>query len=135
MEDINYLAVIAAAASAFFFGGLWYSPKVFGAIWGRAAGYTVPSDDTKKQKHGPIVFTISFLLSLVAAYVFAIYLGEDPELGTATKHGFLIGLGFVATSFGINYLFARRSMKLLLIDAGYHIVQFTLYGLILGLWH
>jgi hypothetical protein len=33
MEEINYLAVIAAAASAFFLGGLWYSPKVFGAIW------------------------------------------------------------------------------------------------------
>ena len=49
--------------------------------------------------------------------------------------GFVVGLFFVATSFGINYAFARRSLKLWMIDAGYHIVQFSLYGVILGAWH
>jgi hypothetical protein len=49
-------------------------------------------------------------------------------------HGALVGAGFVATSFGINYAFAQRSLKLWLIDGGYHLLQFTLYGLILGLW-
>ena len=29
----------------------------------------------------------------------------------------------------------NRSFKLWLIDGGYHTLQFTLYGLILGLWH
>lgn len=49
--------------------------------------------------------------------------------------GFIVGLGFIATSFGVNYLFAQRSMKLWLIDAGYVTVQFTVMGLVLGLWH
>jgi len=49
--------------------------------------------------------------------------------------GFGAGLCWVATSFGINYLFAGRSLKLWLIDGGYHTLQFTLYGLVLGLWH
>ena len=53
----------------------------------------------------------------------------------ALKAGALAGFGFVATSFGINYQFAQRSYKLWLIDAGYHTLQFVLFGLILGLWH
>ena len=47
----------------------------------------------------------------------------------------MIGLAWVAMSFGINYAFAQRSLKLWLIDAGYHVLQFTLYGLVIGLWH
>jgi hypothetical protein len=50
-------------------------------------------------------------------------------------HGLLVGAGFVAASFGINYQFANRSFKLWLIDGGYHTVQFVLFGLVLGLWH
>ena len=53
----------------------------------------------------------------------------------ALHAGFLTGLAYVAMSFGINYAFAGRSFKLWLIDGGYHTLQFTLYGLILGLWH
>ena len=44
------------------------------------------------------------------------------------------GAGVVAASFGINYQFANRPAVLWLIDGGYHTVQFTIYGLILGLW-
>ena len=28
-----------------------------------------------------------------------------------------------------------RSLKMWLIDGGYHSLQFALYGLVLGLWH
>ncbi len=38
-------------------------------------------------------------------------------------------------SFAINYSFAGRSLKLWLIDGGYHTLQFVLYGIILGLCH
>lgn len=62
-------------------------------------------------------------------------LGGNPALGFATGAGFAAGLCWVALSFGINYLFAGHSLKLWLIDGGYHTLQFTLIGLILGLWH
>jgi hypothetical protein len=53
----------------------------------------------------------------------------------ATAYGFCAGLTWVAASFGINYLFERRPLSLFLVNGGYHTLQFTLYGLILGLWH
>jgi hypothetical protein len=85
--------------------------------------------------HPAKVFGISFAFSLVAAWVFAWWLGPAPSLDTALKAGAMAGLGLVATSFGINYQFAQRSFKLWLIDGGYHTVQFLIFGLILGLWH
>lgn len=130
MPDINVLAVVAAAVSSFVLGGLWYSPMLFGRIWSREAGIA-----DKGAGHPAIVFGIGFLLSLIAAAVFAMFLGPDPALKFAVGAGVAAGLFWVATSFGINYLFANRGLKLWLIDGGYHTLQFALYGLIFGAWH
>ena len=130
MEGINLWAVLAAAASAFLLGGLWYGP-LFKHAWCREAGVS----PDKPNGHPARVFGGAFVLSLIAAAVFAMFLGPKPALGFAVGAGFAAGLGWVATSFGINYLFAGRSLKLWLIDGGYHTFQFALYGLILGLWH
>ena len=75
------------------------------------------------------------VLALVAAWAFAMLLGANPPLQQSVKIGALTGAAFVATSFGINYAFASRTYQLWLIDAGYHVLQFTLFGLVLGLWH
>ncbi|MET0718837.1 MAG: DUF1761 domain-containing protein [Pseudoxanthomonas sp.] len=126
---MNILAVLVAAVSSFLLGGLWYSPALFGRIWNAENG------GVKQTGHPAKVFGVSFLFSLVAAVCFATWLGNAPPLETALKAGALAGIGFVAASFGINYQFAQRSFTLWVIDGGYHIVQFLLYGLILGLWH
>lgn len=125
--EINYLAVVLAGISAFVLGGVWYSPIGFGNTWQRESGVNV--DNVKPA----MVFGGAFVLSLLAALVFAMFLGPDPSLQLGLGAGFAAGAGWVATSFGINYLFAQRSMKLFLIDGGYHTLQFTLYGLILAL--
>jgi len=81
------------------------------------------------------IFGITLALSLIAAFVFALFLGPRPSMPLGLGAGFSAGLCWVASSFGINYLFARRSFKLFLIDGGYHTLQFTLIGVVLALWH
>lgn len=130
-EGINWLAVLAAAVSAFMLGGLWYGP-LFKNAWCRANGI---DPDCPPASHPGKVFGTAFVASLLAAVAFAVYLGPTPNLHVALHAGFVIGIAYVATSFGINYAFAGRSFKLWLIDGGYHTLQFTLYGLVLGLWH
>jgi hypothetical protein len=76
-----------------------------------------------------------FMFSLIAATLFALWLGPSPPIETALKAGASAGFGFVAASVGINYQFAQRSFRLWLIEGGYHGVQFVLFGLIVGLWH
>ena len=131
MQGLNWLAIVVAALSSFLVGGLWYSPLMFHAAWLRETGLT--DERLRKSNMGPI-FGLSFLLALVATVVFAFFLGPRPTFAFATGAGVAAGVGWIATSFGINYLFERKSFTLFAINAGYHVVQFTLMGVILGAW-
>lgn len=131
-SQLNFLAVLAAAASSFLLGGLWYSPLMFQKAWLDGCGLTlVDLEQVKPAK----LFTVAFVLALIAAFVFALFLGPKPPLGFAVGAGFAAGLAWVATSIGISYVFEQRPLKLFLVNGGYHTLQFTLIGLILGLWH
>jgi hypothetical protein len=129
---INWYAAVAAAVSAFALGGFWYSPMAFLDAWLEGSGLTV-----EKLQHGhpAKVYGISFAWALVGAICFAMFLGPAPEPGFAIGAGFAAGLFWVAGSFGINYQFEQKPFKLLLVNGGYHTVQYTLYGAVLGLWH
>lgn len=127
--NVNFLAVLVAALSSFLLGGLWYSRALFGVTWSREAGINMD-----KQGHKPMVFVTSYLFAFLAAWLFAALLPAEFTASQATLLGALIGMAWVATSFGINYGFGDRSLTLWLIDAGYHTLQFTLFGAIIGAW-
>jgi formate/nitrite transporter FocA (FNT family) len=132
MIDINYFAVLLAAISAFVLGGLWYSSVLFGNAWMTAAGLTKGQVEAANMAR---VLGVSFVWALLGALVFALFLGPAPSLALGLGAGFSAGLFWVAGSYAINYQFEQRPLKLLLINGGYHTVQYTLYGLVLGLWH
>lgn len=129
--DVNWLAVVIAALATFVLGGFWYGP-LFGGVWRKAEGASEPM--ATKAGHPAIVYGLSFALMLIAAALLAIALGPAPELGRSVGAGLVIGLGWVATSFGVNYLFAGRRLALFVVDAGYSAVLFPVMGLILGLF-
>jgi hypothetical protein len=131
MPEYNIWAVLTAAVASFVLGGLWYSPMLFGKAWQRQTGL---SDDQLKNGNMALIFGLAFVLSLAAAFVFAMFLGPRPPLALGLGAGASAGLFWVSSSFGINYLFERKSLKLFLINGGYHTLQFTLIGLILALW-
>jgi hypothetical protein len=131
LSQYSILAIVLAAVSSFAVGGLWYSPLLFGPAWMRESGMT---EEKVKQANMAKIYGLAFVLSLLAAFVFALFLGPDPAPGLAAGAGFAAGAFWVAASFGINYLFEQKSLKLFLINGGYHTVQFTLIGLVLGLW-
>lgn len=130
MPEINIWAVLAAAVISFVLGGIWYSPLLFARAWQLEAGL---SDEQIKNSNMGLIFGVSFILSLLAAFVFALFLGPRPSLVLGLGAGFSAGLCWVTASFGINYLFERRSLKLFLINGGYHTLQFTLIGLTISL--
>jgi hypothetical protein len=130
MPEVNWLAILAASVAAFVLGGAWYSPLLFGKKWQAAAGL---SDETLKSGNPAIIFGGAFLLALLASWMFALFLGPRPELPLGAAAGAAAGLCWVATSFGINGLFERKPLSLVLINAGYHTLQFTAVGTILGL--
>ena len=127
----SILKVLAAAASSFLLGGLWYGP-LFGKLWQRLTGLT----EQQLAAGSPAkVFGLSFILAAIQAWVFAMFLGARPSLALGLGAGASAGLCWVGAAFGVNDLFERRPLGLWAVNAGYHTLAFTLYGLIFALWH
>ncbi|KZN32203.1 DUF1761 domain-containing protein [Pseudoalteromonas luteoviolacea] len=127
--EVNIVAVVLAALSSFLLGGLWYSPLMFQQAWLEGAGLT--ELDLKSANH-KVIFLGSFLLCIVASIGVAVLVGKSPSVLDTMVLGLSIGVIFVATSFGISYLFEQRPLKLFLVNAGYHTLQFTLIGFVVG---
>ena len=130
IHSLNFLAIVAAALSAFAIGGLWYSPVLLGGAWKKANGFL-----SEMPGAGPKVFLLALLLSLVMAVNLAMFL-NDPKTTAAwgATAGFLAGFGWVAMGIGIVSLFERRSLSYVLINGGYLTVALTVMGAILGAW-
>lgn len=129
MPEISWIAVLFCGLVTLVLGGLWYSPILFAAAWQRESGV---SDEVLRSGSVPLRFGLAFALSCIAGAVFALFIGNEMSVGAATAAGAAAGIAWVGASFGINYLFERRSLKLWLINGGYHALQFTAFGAIIG---
>jgi hypothetical protein len=131
LSNINWLSVIVATIAAFILGSLWYSPVLFGKVWQKELGL---SDEKIKNANMAVIFGTSFVLEFIAALVLEMFLGPDANVVTGIISGALVGIAWIATAIGTNYLFARKSFRLFLIDSGYFVVFFIVMGGILGAW-
>ncbi len=131
LSGMNYLAVVVAAVAVYVLRTLWYSPAFLGKLWMAASGLT---EEKARQGNPGLIFGVSFLLELVAAFVLALFIGAEGTLSFGLQAGFLAGLFWVSTALGVVYLFERRSLRLWLLNAGYLTLAFTVMGGILGVW-
>jgi len=132
LAGINWLAVIVSAATAFALGGLWYSKALFGNTWLQEVGLT---EEAVNGANMPKTFGSTFALQFLAVTALAALIGTDGNWQGGLQTGVLIGVFWVATAYGITYLFEQRSLRLFLINAGYNIVLFAIVGTIIGAWH
>ncbi|WP_260482692.1 DUF1761 domain-containing protein [Sphingomicrobium flavum] len=126
--EINWIAVLVASVSAFILGGIWYGP-LFGKKWMELVGMTEEKikDGNMAMIYGPVL-----IINIFACATFSMFLGNEIDWQTGALYGFTAGLFWVAGAFGVQYLFERRPLSLWLINGGYNIVQFTLFGAILA---
>jgi hypothetical protein len=127
--DVNYVAVLVAALVFMVVGFVWYAMPVFGKGWMKEVGLK-----EKDIKNGPGTgYLFAVLAALVQAFVLAhivVYSGAATWVDGLVA-GTWVGVGFVAMSIGVNYIFARRSLRLWLIDSGYFILSLALSGAVL----
>jgi len=130
-QNLNWLAIIVAAVSAFILGGLWYSPLMFVKRWMKETGITQESTKTINMVK---LFGYSFILSFIAAFFLAMFIGPVAGPAFGALAGFMAGLGWVFTFMGISYLFEARTLAHFLINAMYSVVSLTIMGFIIGVW-
>jgi len=131
-NQINWLAVVAAALSTFVVGGLWYSPVLFGKVWLKANGFTEAQAQSFNKARA---FGGAFLLALVMSANLAMFLADPTTtLLWGMTAGALAGVGWVAAGLAVVALFENRSWSYILVNGGYLIVSFVLMGAVLGAW-
>ena len=130
-SQLNYLAITVAALSTFLVGGIWYSPLLFAKAWMEENGF---SEEDLKNTNPVRIYGVSFVLAFIMAFNLAMFLGNEADLVWGMTAGALAGVGWVALAIGVTYLFEQKSLRLFLINAGYHAVSFTLMGGIIGVW-
>lgn len=129
MAVIPWLAILVATVASFLLGFLWYS-VLFGRVWMREAGLDEQACRGRSQL---LLFGTTFVLTLISTSILSFCLSPKPGPGYGAVTGLVVGLGWVATSLGTNYLFEGRSLKMFAINGGFHVVRFVVAGTILGL--
>ena len=131
MPHINYLAAIAAGVVGFFPGALWYSPLMFLRRWAQELGIDIEKAPEAGSHIPKILFGLA--ASIVMAITFALIAGPAPTLHP-TLHLALACAGLITGAYAIQYQFEDRSLAFWAINTSYHLVQFLLFALVLGLW-
>ena len=111
MQDINWVALIAAGVASMVVGFIWYGP-LFGKVWMKLSGLKEMGDKDKM----PMNYIIMFVGSLVTAYVLSV-------LGASLMTAFWVWLGFQATLLLHSVLFEGKSWNLYFLDAGHQLVS------------
>jgi hypothetical protein len=138
LGSVNWLAVIACVAVSMVSGFAWYNPRTFFDIWWKGIGKS--ERDVSGGKGMGLTWTLTVLSSLVQAVFMALMvtvIGQalgGANAGTGLLTGLLLWIGFVAPTYLVNKLFAGHGFKVWAIEAGNHLVNFVLFGLILGAW-
>jgi len=133
---INWLAVIACVVFSVVSGSLWFGPKTFFPVWWKAIG----KSESDKPDGRPMTWILIMVSSFVQAVFMALMVNAmgsmtgGATLASGVTAGFLLWLGFVAPTSLVNKLFPGY-IKAWAIENGNHLINFVVFGAILGAWH
>lgn len=133
VPEINWLAVIVGTVATMVVGSVWYTPKVFGAIWEKDAR-------VRPHKNGwlPIVvgvftgFVTSWVLAGSAAIAHHFYGGSF--LANSVITAIILWAGLTAVRIITHDSFENRPRRLTLITIAHELVTFLAIALIIGLF-
>ena len=127
---INYLAVAACVIINMGLGMTWYS--IFANAWMNGHGITMAQVEGNVSA-APYIATA--IAALAAGYVLSLLYQrmnvsgwQDGAITGAAIGSFL----FFATV--ASYLFSQKPLSLAILDGGYMVILFVLYGAVIGGW-
>src|SRR5574341_1429084 len=133
--EVNWLAILACGIAAMVVGFVWYGP-LFSKKWSELTGHTREQIAAAPQSAMIASYGSTFVLALVSYWVLAnlLNIAGVQDIGTGLILAFFVWLGFIATSFGSNYLFDRKPLMLFVINTGYNLINLLIGGVILTVW-
>ena len=132
-SSINWLAVVVCVVISMVSGSLLYNPKTFFPAWWSVVG-------KGREQPGMENMGMTWALTVLSSFVQAVAMSfmvtamGSTTAGSGAMTGFMLWLGFVAPTYLVNKLFAGHGLKIWVIEVGNHLVNFLLFGAILGAW-
>jgi hypothetical protein len=134
--SVNWLAVVACVVVSMVSGSLWYNPKTFFPMWWQVVGggREQPGMENMGMTWAlTVVFVQAVAMSFMVTAMGGMMSG-GISAATGASTGFMLWFGFVAPTYLVNKLFAGHGLKIWAIEVGNHLVNFVLFGAILGAW-
>lgn len=137
-STVNWLAVIVCVVVSMISGSIWYNPRTFFPTWWKGIG---KSGEPGMQGNMGLTWTLTILSSFVQAIAMSFMVDAMGSLmtggvsaATGAMTGFMLWFGFIMPTYLVNKLFAGHGLKVWAIEVGNHLVNFVLFGAILGAW-
>lgn len=136
--SVNYWAIIVGAVLSMVIGAIWYGP-IFGKKWMEIVGVDPNDKETlsKMQKSAMPLYFIQFLLTLFQVLVLA-HLIADTKLVGGLERSLWIWAAFIIPTLAGAVMWTNDSGKIkwsrFLIQSGYQLIIFIVFGLLLQFW-
>lgn len=137
--EINYLMILGAGVVSMIVGSIWYGP-IFGKKWLDVIGATALDLEKRKemQKAAMPLYAVQFVLSLLQFYILSNIIVWGGWNVQSIAVSFFIWLGFVMPTIAGSAMWNNDSSKVkwarFLIQAGYQLVMFLIFGWMISMW-
>lgn len=136
--SINYFAVLVGAVLSMAIGALWYGP-LFGKKWLEIVGATSADLEKRKQmqKNALPLYLVQFVFTLFQVLVLAHLIADTTKVGGLEKALWIWGAFVIPTLAGaVMWTNEQGKMKWarFLIQGGYQLTIFIVFGLLLQFW-
>lgn len=136
--ELNYPIVLVGAILGMAVGVLWYGP-LFGKLWLSVVGATADDLEKRKemQRRALPLYVVQFLLTILQLVILLRFVKGWEEADGVTI-AFTIWLAFVMPTLAGSAMWNNNSAKvkwtMFLLQAGYQLVMFIIFGWLLGEW-
>lgn len=129
----SILPIVLSLIASFILGFIWYGP-LFGKVYGRIIGMPMEGSNMPAKKTMVWLYVLNAIATLITLFVMAMFI---PPLA-GLRGALIFWVGFVMPTIASQAIWsgkpAKDSLYLFLISAGYQLIAFVIYGLILGNW-
>ena len=136
--NVNYWAIALGALLSMMIGGIWYGP-LFGKKWINIIGANPADLEARKkmQKTAGPLYAVQFVLTLFQVLVLA-HLVADTKIAGGLERSLWIWAAFVIPTLAGAVMWTNETARLkwtrFLIQGGYQLVIFIMFGLLLQFW-
>jgi hypothetical protein len=133
------ILIVVGAFLSLVVGSVWYGP-LFGKKWMEIIGATSLDVEKRKemQKAAMPLYVIQFGLTLLQLYVFTNFIAWNELTKESVWVAFFMWVGYVVPTLAGNAMWNNNppkvKMAMFLIQAGYQLVMFLLYGYMVATW-